>query len=39
MASRKGQSPVEIISEWKLYATMDDVTRTGVCVCGRTGLR
>ena len=39
MASKKGLSPVEILSEWKLYATMEDSTKTGVCVCGKTGLR
>ncbi len=39
MASKKGLSPPEILSEWRLYATMEDSTRSGVCVCGKKGLR
>jgi len=39
MASRKGLSPAEILSEWKLYATMEDPECEGKCVCGKTGLR
>jgi hypothetical protein len=39
MASRKGLSPSEILSEWKLYATMEDLECEGKCVCVKIGLR
>ncbi len=39
MASRKDLTPAEILSEWKLYATLEDPECGGECVCGKTGLR
>jgi len=39
MASRKGLSPAEILSEWALYATSVDRDGSGECICGKKGLR
>ena len=39
MASRPHLTPAEILSEWRLYSTMEDPTLSGVCICGKTGLR
>ena len=37
MASRKGLSDAEILSEWTLYATSEDSTCSSDCVCGKKG--
>ena len=38
-ATREHMTDLEILDEWRLYATAESKECEGVCVCGETGLR